>query len=194
MAERHEAFENGGASTDRIPRHRDVGGRGDAHLALAVIAHAQRLEDRGRTDLRNRRLQFGERFDLGPGRGASANVADQGFFDRSILRDAKCGGGGVDGHLARQIFDRIERDILELVGDHIGGSCKFIEHDAAVIIGASEAGRGLRRHCFLIGREDARVIAKLRRRHREHPSKLAAAEDADGRSGGKGGHAGPSAW
>src|SRR3546814_5013650 len=68
MVEGHKAFENRGMAADRFPCRVGASGAGEARLALAVIAHAHRLEDRGRADAGDRGVERGAVGDGGEGR------------------------------------------------------------------------------------------------------------------------------
>ena len=94
-------------------------------------------------------------------------------------------GAWVDGNAVGEPLDRLDRDVLELVGDDVASVGEVSQHDAVVIVGARHGRGGLCGDALLVGREDVRVIAELGRGGREHAAELAAAEDADGRSGGE---------
>ena len=67
-----EAFEHRRRAAHRVPGRVGVAGRRDPRLALAVIAEAAGLEDRGRADLGQRGVEPGAVVDRGEGRGAAA--------------------------------------------------------------------------------------------------------------------------
>ena len=88
------------------------------------------------------------------------------------------------GHALGQPLDGAERDVLELVGHDVALRGEVGEDDAIVVVGARQAGRGLRRHALPVGREDVRAIPELCGGGGEHPPELSAAEDADRAAGG----------
>jgi hypothetical protein len=75
-----EAFEDAGLGVDGLPCRLCLAGRaGEADLTLAIIAESVGLEDSGRADMVNCRLEIGEVVHGGEGRGGAAQSATKLF-------------------------------------------------------------------------------------------------------------------
>jgi hypothetical protein len=86
----------------------------------------------------------------------------------------------------RPVLDRVGRDVLELVGDHVAGLGQALQGPAVVIGGDDLAGGDAAGRAVLLRIEDDDVEAEARGGLGQHPAQLAAAEDADGRAGARG--------
>ena len=151
----------------------------DPPLALAVIAVAPGLENAGRTDGGERAFQIFRRIDRRVGRGPAAQLLDKVLLAEAVLRGFQRAGVGQQGNVA-QCRQRPDGDILELIGHHraITGKAR---HGFGIVPGcASESRTNLGGDAVGLGRVDVAAIAKLRRRHGQHPAELAAAQNSDG--------------
>src|SRR5690606_21910083 len=82
--------------------------------------------------------------------------------------------------------DRRERrhgDVLELVGDDVAILRERRQGGGVLPFGAGKPRADFGRDRIPFGSVDMAAVAELRRGHRQHPPELAAAEDADGRTG-----------
>ena len=85
--------------------------------------------------------------------------------------------------MPRQEANRIDRHIFKLKGDDVarrgkGGEARFVVPRRLAVM-----GRHLGRDAGRVGGIDMSLVAELRRREAKHPAELAAAEDADRRTG-----------
>ena len=76
---------------DGVPDVRDVGGRRDLVLSLAVVAERRGLDDGGRPDARHGVPQFVERGGAREGRGRKAVVGQKRLLARPLLRGVQRG-------------------------------------------------------------------------------------------------------
>src|SRR5690606_5453108 len=101
-------------AADRFPRRIGVGGGGDTRLALAVIAHADGLEDCRSADLNQRFIERAAVGDRGAGRSATSTPGDEAVFGEPMLRDLERGSDGTDCDMAGKEAYRVDGNILEL--------------------------------------------------------------------------------
>ena len=179
MVEVDEAFEHRGVAVDGIPCGVGVGGGHDPRLSLAVIAHAHGLEDRGRADPVEGRIERGAVGHRGERCGAAAEPGDEILFGQPVLRDFEPGGTGANRDMAREEAHRVDRHIFEFIGDDVamrreGGEARFV-----VPRGLDMMRGDVGRDTFTIRRIDMDFVTELRRRLAEHAPKLAAAQNAD---------------
>ena len=152
-------------------------------LTLAVIAEATGLDHGRQSDARDRGAQARRRRHVGIIRGADAEPFDEVLFGEAILR-------GLQDLPVRQHRTARRKD-------HRGGSrhvLEFISDDVDVVgeqfqrldIGIFRAGRiqhHIERRRIRVRRKHLASQAKPRRRHRQHPAQLPAAENSDGVAG-----------
>ena len=166
--------------------------RADPGLALAVIAVAPGLEDeRQRRARRPRALTSARLATVAPRRDARAALLDELLSPRrgparwraSACRAAACRRAP---RAVRPANSRIRRSRRR------PASPKRCERLGVVERRAREIGGDVGRAGMLVRVEDVAVVAELRRRDRQHPAELAAADDADG-GAGRDRHSGASA-
>lgn len=114
-----EPFDDRGDAAGLMPaRDRIVAGH-DAGLALAVIAHAVGLDDRGRPGDGHCGCDILGGLGKPVRRGATAQIGDEALLVDAALRDFQSPWAGAKRHLARDRGERRDRHILELIGHDI---------------------------------------------------------------------------
>ena len=182
-----EAFKHASGVVHAGPGRRDVGLGLQLHLALAVIAKAGGFQDRGQAKLVGSGAQVRFRVHGRPGRGLQAEVVQERLFRDPVLADRQGAAVGADGSQAFQQVEGGGRDVLEFIGDDVDRLGEGAQGGLVLVGGGGDlvgdvaSGRGAR---FI----DVAAIAQPAGRDREHPAKLAAAKNADGRALGKFSH------
>ena len=93
-----ESLEHERLGLERLPGRREVGGRAEHGLALAVIAEPGGLQDGGEADPDHGGFQLGQAADRGPGGGGHSGIAQERFLGDAVLADAEAPTGrGVRG-------------------------------------------------------------------------------------------------
>src|SRR5690349_8993714 len=152
-------------------------------LALAIISVATALEqDRG-AERGQRRLDILRAVDFAPGSYPYPAAFKETLFGGAILRDLEAPGRGRE--LVAKHGQRLDRDILELVGDDVALLGEAAKRFCVVIVGTGEIGGHLRRTWALVGIEDVAFVTEPRRRQRHHSPELSAAQNADDGTGGQ---------
>ena len=179
--ERHPFLVDQRHAAEAQPGPLEVLVRADAHLALAVVAHAACLEDPRQTDLAHRALELSARADRAPARGGNLEPLEQ-----TLLGDAVLGGGErrdrrTDARAARaggMLAQRLDGDVLPVEGQHLTILREPLQHlrigERCMDHGGDLAGRGLPR-----GIEEEKVEPERITGERQHAAELAAADDAD---------------
>src|SRR5690606_7429580 len=114
-----------------------VGGRGAAEnaLALAVIAHAARLEDAAAAEGGQRRRQIGVAVDGAEIRRRQADRIDEALLRQPVLADLQRARRRKDRHDLLKRLGGADRYVLELVGDHVAAPRQFGQRRRIVIGG-----------------------------------------------------------
>ncbi len=121
--------------------------------------------------------------DLSPWRDTNTAAFDETLLGRPVLSHLQASGRG--RQLVAEHCKRLDRDILELIGDDVALLGEAPKRFPIVICGAGEAGGDFRRAGLLVRVEDMALIAEAGRSQRHHPAELAAAQYADGGTGGQ---------
>ena len=99
----------------------------DARLALAGIAEAAGLQDRGDTGFSECAVQITRPVDGGERRGGEAEVAQETFLGQPVLGDLQRAPARADLAGGAQPVERAGGDVLEFVGDDVDRSGESIE-------------------------------------------------------------------
>ena len=143
-----EAFEDHRRRAERAMERGDVRALADQRLALAVVAEAAGLQDRGAAELGDRARERARVLDADEGRGLEAEAAQERLFDQPVLRQRERARAGPHRHARGEILDRRRRHVLELEGDDV-----------------DRLGEALERRLVV----EARRRCARRRRHRPAP-------------------------
>src|SRR5271166_440554 len=176
----NKALEDHRRPAERSMHRRDVGAFADERLALAVIAEASRLEDRGAAELGHRAGERACVLDPGEARGRQLKVAQEGLLDQPVLGQRERPGPGPDRDPPGEKFDGCGRDVLEFICCDIRRLGEAGERLFVVVRGDRPAGRGVIGRRVGLGRVDVGPKTDLQRCDGEHPAELPCAENADG--------------
>ena len=169
-----------------------VRGAVDPGLPLAVVAAAPGLQEQGRAQLLQGGLEIRFRFNGGESHGRQSGAVEEGLLLQPVLRHRQGATVGRDlGAQFRQALDGGGGDVLELEGDDVAELGEALQRGGIVVLALHEVGRHPRGGRVRVGIENGGVEAQPRRGQRQHPSKLSAAQHADGGAGrqGEGRHA-----
>ena len=178
--ERNERFEDRGFGAEVFPDLVEIVAFADDRLALAVIAEAAGLDHGGKADARDRRAQRFRRRHVGIVGGADAEPLDKILLDQPVLR-------GLENLLRRQHrtprgqhHGGGGRNVLEFIGDDVDIVGEQFQRLDIGIFGAGRVQHHVEGGRIRIRRKHLASQAKPRRRHRQHPAQLSAAENSDG--------------
>ncbi len=160
---------------------RDFAGRLDARLALAVVAEAPRLQNRGRADLGDGRGKVIGAGDRRKARDRYAQRCDEVLFPVAILcRFKRLEAGPYRAHTLDS-GGGFHRHVLEFVGDDVRRLREFCDL-LKILVGADrrrhrDVGSGSWQVAI-----DAALETELRGGSGEHAAELSGTENANGRA------------
>ena len=151
----------------------------DPILAFAVVPIAPGLENPGRSDPDQCCGQIVFGIDRHERRRPPAQLGNELLLGQPVLCNFERAQRGEQRNIAER-SQRADRDVLELVSDHRAGRCKLSHCCGIVPRGGGLIGADLARDAVLLRAVNMAAIAELRRRARQHPPELSAAQDTDG--------------
>ena len=175
-------FEDRAARAQLPPGGLRVGAGADFPLALAVVSEPRGLEDRGCADIVHRPAEIGGGRDRSETGRGDADRVEKGLLLHPVLGDGERPRVRADRNRLREPLDRRGRNVLEFERDDVDGICEPGERGLVPIIRACRERRDLGGGGVRFGAVDVAAIAQPRRRRRDHPAELAAAQDADHRT------------
>src|SRR5690606_27362921 len=113
--------------------------RGDAPLALAVVAFAPRLDDARRSDALDSGGEFAVVIDRSVRRGTSTKLLDEALLAQPILRHFQRVGAGSEAVRGNR-GERRHGNVLEFVSHDRATLRELAQRFAVVPVGAGEAG------------------------------------------------------
>ena len=181
--EGNEGLEDRGFGAEVLPDLVRIVAVADDRLALAVIAEAAGLDHGGEADFRDRRAQRRRRRHFGIIGGADAQPFHEILFGQAILRGFQDFAVRQHRTARRQDHRGGRRHVFEFVGDDVD---VIGEQFQRLDIGIFRAGRiqhDIEGRRIRVRRKHLAAQAEPRRRHRQHPAQLSAAENSDGVAG-----------
>ena len=184
-----ERLEHALGATELLPRRHRVGVGAERYLALAVVAQRRRLQHGRTSNARHPLEQVGFAVHLEVRRDWHAVAREEPLFADAVLRHFECGAVGAHQRFLGGRGHRRSRHILELERHHVHGPREGT-HLIEVVVRRDDLDVGnLPGRRVVLGRQRVHAVAETARRHGEHASELAAAEDADGGTGSDAGAA-----
>ena len=181
--ERNEGLEDRGFGAEVLPDLVRIVALADDRLALAVIAEAAGLDHGGQADARDRGAQRSRRRHVGVVGGADAEPLDEILFGEAILRGFQDFPVGQHRTPRRQDHRGGGRHILEFIGDDVDVVGEQFQRLDIGIFRAGRVQHHVERRRIRVRRKHLASQAEPRRRHRQHPAQLSAAENSDGVAG-----------
>jgi hypothetical protein len=155
-------------------------GRRSFALSLAVVTQAGCLQDRGKSRDIHGLIQIAALRDRREQCRFGAELPRHGLFQQPVLGDFKGFRSGPDCNPCLKPLNRLDRHVLELIGDDIAQIRQLLEGCRIIVIGdnlgvGDLGGRGIAVGLENDGSEAQPGCGSMR----QHAAQLAAAEDAD---------------
>src|SRR5690606_16544023 len=186
--EGNEPFENEPAAAHggNCAAHHSLGCLVEYALALAVVAHAARLEHAIAAEPGKPLHEIVIAFYRDEGRRRDAERVEKNFLRQPVLGRLQRLGEGMDGHAVGKGAGRDAGNILEFVGDHVAGGRKLLQPSAVLVGGCNVDVRNLSGGAVGLRIQHRRAVAEPGCRHGQHAAELAAADNSDCCAGWKG--------
>ncbi len=181
--ERNEGLEDRGFGAEILPDPVRIVALADDRLALAVIAEAAGLEHGRQADARDRGPQGRRRRHVGIVGGADAEPFDEILLGEAVLRGFQDLAVGQHRTARRQDHRGGRRHVLEFIGDDVDVVGEQFQRLDIGIFRAGRVQHDVEGRRIRVRRKHLAAQAEPRRRHRQHPAQLSAAENSDGVAG-----------
>jgi len=175
---RHERLQDQRDPAETCPGRVPVGGAPQNSLPLAVVAETTGLEHGRVAQLGEAPLEAPAIIHREEGGDPHPEPLEEGLFGETVLRHGQRAGRREDWKRARQTASRLDRDVLELVGDGLEAGCEALE-GRRVVVGADDqlarrSRGGVRRRV-----EEPEAEPEGHAGEGQHPTELAPADDAE---------------